>query len=52
MEKEFTGYGGTEPFETNSLVKAQTEGRRLADLGVMTECRDSNFDHVFTMGEN
>ena len=31
--------------------EAYEVGKQKAREGIMTECRDENFDHVFTMGE-
>ena len=52
MNYTFTVYAvGREAKEFTSILKARTYGEVLADEGIMSECRDQNFNHVFTMGE-
>lgn len=43
--------GHAEPFEFATLEQAQAKGRELAGQGIESECRDADFNHVFTMGE-
>ena len=49
---KYTVYGSNgHDLVTTDITEAFAWGRKMAELGIITECRDEKFDHVFTMGE-